>query len=82
MKCKVCKEEINLTVLEYQTIHVGVVYKMNKKKVVDTNIKLSNEIAYLNISSTINYDSIKYSLNRLLEEKWVAIAILDHSENT
>jgi hypothetical protein len=55
---------------------------MNKKKVVDTNIKLSNEIAYLNISSTINYDSIKYSLNRLLEEKWVAIAILDHSENT
>jgi hypothetical protein len=31
----------------------------------------------------INYDSIKYSLNRLLEErKWVAIAILDHSENT
>jgi hypothetical protein len=50
---------------------------------VDTNIKLSNEIAYLNISSTINYDSIKYSLNRLLEErKWVAIAILDHSENT
>jgi hypothetical protein len=32
MKCKVCKEEINLTVLEYQTIHVGVVYKMNKRK--------------------------------------------------
>jgi hypothetical protein len=48
-----------------------------------TNIKLSNEIVYLNISSTINYDYIKYSLNRLLEErKWVAIAILDHSENT
>lgn len=49
----------------------------------DANIKLSNEIACLNISSTINYDSIKHSLNRLLEERQaVAIAILDHSENT
>jgi hypothetical protein len=69
--------------LEYQTIHVSCLQDEQKKEVVDTNIKLSNEIAYLNISSTINYDSIKYSLNRLLEErKWVAIAILDHSENT
>lgn len=48
-----------------------------------THINLSNEIAFLHISSNINYDSIKHSLNRLLEERQaVAIAILEHSENT
>jgi hypothetical protein len=49
----------------------------------DSNIKSSNEIAFLNLSTEINYDSIKYSLYRLLEERqFVAIAILEHSENT
>jgi len=48
----------------------------------DEEIRLSNELAFIVISTEINYESIRHSLYRLLEERQaVAIAIIDNNSD-